>query len=153
VPSVIEITLSIRSTWNHSVAIAPQFLPPCVCIASFSLMSSPTVQLPIRLVPCRCRNPSNYSICSNTACSFQCGNCTPILATMHLCRVLQLVIFVCCPVSLASVRPVTVGMVQDIIPSALALIFPSTRNQRDNCGAISRVVRATTRVDRLASLA
>jgi hypothetical protein len=61
----------------------------------------------------------------------QLGNCNPILATVPLYRILQLVIFECCP-ALASTRSVDVG-IQDNAPSVTALFMCYTRNQRGNC--------------------
>jgi hypothetical protein len=60
------------------------------------------------------------------------GNCNPILAPVHLHRILQLDVFVFCPCTRASSRPVHVG-IHDILPSLITLTFRSTLNQRDRC--------------------
>jgi hypothetical protein len=61
------------------------------------------------------------------------GNYDPIFATVCLYRILQLDIFNCCPLTLAYICQVDVG-IQGIVPSALTLTSRSTRNQRSNCG-------------------
>jgi hypothetical protein len=47
--------------------------------------------------------------------------------------ILQLAVFVFCPFTSKSIRPVDAG-IQDILPSVLTLGSHSTRNQRGNCG-------------------
>jgi hypothetical protein len=59
------------------------------------------------------------------------GNCTPILDTVRLCRILQLSFFDCFPITLASTRSADAG-IQDTMPSLITLISRSTRNQSGN---------------------
>jgi hypothetical protein len=71
---------------------------------------------------------------------YQCGNCTPILVTVHLYRILQLAVFVFCSFTRTSRRPVD-ARIQALMPSAITLTFRSTRNQRGNCTPILATVR------------
>jgi hypothetical protein len=59
---------------------------------------------------------------------------------MRLYRILQLDVFVFCPFTRTSSRPVDAG-IQEILPSIITLHFRSTRNQRGNCGPILATVR------------
>jgi hypothetical protein len=63
------------------------------------------------------------------------GNRTPILATVRLYRVLQLAVFVFCPFTRTSIRPVDVR-IQDTAPSHIRLMSRSTWDQNGNCGPI-----------------
>jgi hypothetical protein len=72
-----------------SAAIALQCLPPCVCTASFSLMSSSSDYLPARAQDIM---PSATTLLSRSTRD-QRGNCTPILATVRLYRILELDVF------------------------------------------------------------
>jgi hypothetical protein len=57
------------------------------------------------------------------------GNCSPILATVRLYCILQLVVFIFCPYPNTFSRQADVG-IQGIMPSVTTLFFCSTRNQR-----------------------
>jgi hypothetical protein len=97
-----------------SAAIAPQLLPPCVCTASFSLMSTSSAHLPVRpLAPASAPQFLSPCICTR---------------------------FFSCPLTRTSNREGLVG-IQDITPSAPTLHFNSTRNQRGNCTPILATVR------------
>jgi hypothetical protein len=62
----------------------------------------------------------------------QCGSFGPILAIVRLYCILQLAVFVFCPFTLASTRPVD-AVLQDAMPPATTLYFRPIWNQRDNC--------------------
>jgi hypothetical protein len=68
------------------------------------------------------------------------GNCTPILPTVRLYRILQLAVFVFCPFTRTFIREIDAG-IQDIVPSSITLLFRSTGNQRGNCTPILATVR------------
>jgi hypothetical protein len=65
----------------------------------------------------------------------------PMFATLRLCCILQLAIFVSCPGTRTSILPVDAGT-QGRTPSILTLMFRSTRNQRGNCNPICSVLLA-----------
>jgi hypothetical protein len=67
------------------------------------------------------------------------GNFIPILATVRLYRILQLAVFVCCPIALRSSRQGDAG-IQDVLPSTQTLTSRLTRNQRGNCDPICCVL-------------
>jgi hypothetical protein len=76
------------------------------------------------------------TICStrNQRCNF-----TPILATVRLHYILQYVVFVFCPITPTSSRPVDAG-IQDNIPFVTTLFLTSTWNQSSNCRPICFVL-------------
>jgi hypothetical protein len=58
-------------------------------------------------------------------------NCTPIIATVRVYRILQLAIFDSCPFTRTYIRPADAG-IQDIIPSSTTLFARSTKNKNGN---------------------
>jgi hypothetical protein len=121
--------------------MAPQFLPPCVCTACFRLRSSDSVHASTRPAA-RSMLGSKISFHLYEHCfSTQRGDCGLILATVHLYRILQLVIFVFCP----CIRTCLVTdrcCASSNVPSVITLLFRSTRNQSGNCDPICPVILA-----------
>jgi ribosomal protein L34E len=70
----------------------------------------------------------------------QCGDCGKILATVRLYCILQLDVFVFCPSTRKSIRPVDARF-QDIMPSTSTLFCRSIRNERSNQTSILATVR------------
>jgi hypothetical protein len=60
------------------------------------------------------------------------GNCLPILVTLRWYRILQLLVFVCCPFTRACRRPVDARF-QVLMPSVATRCFCSTWDQLGNC--------------------
>jgi hypothetical protein len=95
-------TILFRSL-ETSVAITNQSLPPCVCTDSFSLISSSPAHVPVEHLHSlgRCCDP-RYIAPSATTLMFrstrnQRGNGNPILATVRLCYIFLLIVFVWYP--------------------------------------------------------
>jgi hypothetical protein len=109
-----------------SAAIAPRFLPPCFCVASFSLLSSSAVHAPVRPVA-----RSMLALFRRSTLD-QHSNCGPILVTVRLHHILQLDVFTCCPFTCTSSRRSVDNVIQGM-PSVTTLTSRSTRDQRGNC--------------------
>jgi hypothetical protein len=69
----------------------------------------------------------------------QSGSCTPLLATVRLYSIFQLLDFVCCLFTHLCRHPVDVASLY-VIPSILTLFSRSTRNQSGDCSPISMLV-------------
>jgi hypothetical protein len=69
------------------------------------------------------------------------SNRTPILATVQLYSILQLDVFVLCPFTNSSIRPVD-AEIQELKPSAMTLLYRSTRNECCNSIPIYLVLLA-----------
>jgi hypothetical protein len=82
--------------------------------------------------------PSTRALTSRSTRN-QRGNCVPILATVHLYRILQLVVFLFCPCPRTSSRPVDAGVLPGLpgtMPSTIALVYRAIQNQRGDCTPI-----------------
>jgi hypothetical protein len=123
-----------------SAVIAAQFLPPCVCTESFSLMSSSSVHVPARLVApsmlgSRASSPFRRHCLSIRSTWDQLDNCDPILVTVRLYRILYLDDFVFFPLTRMSSRPVD-ARIRGIMPSVPTMLSRSTWDQRRNSDPI-----------------
>jgi hypothetical protein len=92
-------------------------------------------------------NPSTMTLYTRSTRN-QRGNCGPILATVRFYCILQRVVFVFSPATLASTCSVDAG-IQAIVPSIPTLLFRSAWNQGGNCIPII----ATVRLNRILQLA
>jgi hypothetical protein len=96
-----------------SAATAPQFLPPCTCTESFSLVSSSSAHLPYVQPSRRCWDSKNHAICSNTVFAYDLEPVRQLRPNPCHCAfysILQLAVFVFYSFILAFIRPVDAGI-------------------------------------------
>jgi hypothetical protein len=114
-------TLVYRSTWHE----ASDCIPILAIVQLHRILQlgvfvwCPFTRTRSRLVNTGSQGiiPSRMTLLSRSTRD-QRGNCKPILAIVHLYRILQLVVFVWCPFTRTRSRPDITG-IQDIIPPAL----------------------------------
>jgi hypothetical protein len=127
-------TLSFRSTWNKSGNCDP--IPATVRLYRV-LQLAVFIFCPFTRTSRRQSDAGSQGIMPSLATLYfrstrnQCGNCSPILATVRLYRILQLTVFYWCPFTRTFIRSADAG-IQGMMPSVATLYFRSTWNQRGN---------------------